>query len=93
MFIDFEILEVLERQAYAAKAGNNTYVWTVTPDTVLLLIAEIRGIKAERDWLAARIHHDGYLSCPGGKVSKCHEISCKNCWLKAASDAIQESML
>ena len=59
------------------------------PDTVLELIAELRQARAERDWLAARIHHDGYLSCPGGKVSECHKISCKNCWLEAARDAVE----
>lgn len=42
-------LEIIERQAYAAKADNATCVEAVTPDAVLKLISTVREIEEERE--------------------------------------------
>ena len=76
---------------------NAAFVAAMNPVAVLELVTELlktqdelRKAQAERDWLATRIYHDGYLSCPGGKVRECQKVSCKNCWLEAASKAVEK---
>ena len=64
--------------------ANAAYIAAANPATVLELIAEVRKARAERDWLVANVH----WQCPDRKKSECHMISCKQCWLKAAREAV-----
>lgn len=67
------------------------------PDTVLGLIAELRQVKAERDWLADRLGNLNEESshselCPDKFTTEtvCKQTTkCNTCWLKAAKEAVK----
>lgn len=79
-----EELDSFEDACKDALAGMYGY----SSKQYLELIAMIRQARAERDWLARMVHHDGFMRCPQGRKDKsCKRLSCKDCWLKAAKEA------
>ena len=71
------------------------YLAVASPDAILELIAELKQVTRERDWLA---EHMPNRRCPNGKTSYtcndwCHTAggnvcyNCLLCWLKAAKEA------
>lgn len=66
---------------------------------VLELVDELRKARAERDWLAEMViavHETGYCpphgECPIVNANPDHG-DCVKCWLKAASEAVEEQKL
>lgn len=92
MSIDLDTLE-------ASYIGGNFTIGSV-PDTVLQLIAELRKVKAERDWLADTLAgycshttgdeqaNCGIMPCPKRKINiRCLDIE-KYDWLVVAMSTV-----
>lgn len=83
MTIDLDALEAL----YV----SGEFTLGSVPNTVLKLITEVRKARAERDWLTEQI--GGNLPCPPYSdvidEADCDNECCEECWLKAASKAVE----
>ncbi|MCR5563674.1 MAG: hypothetical protein K6F46_10000 [Desulfovibrio sp.] len=91
-------LEALEAAARKTKdtigieerlQAETCFVRLARPMRILSLIAELRQMKAEQDWLASRFLKGG--RCPSKEAwRKCdldNGVDCKTCWLNAAKEA------
>lgn len=66
-------------------------------DNDLILIMELKKVCTERDWLAemlVAVHESGYCpphrECPVGDYTLPTQENCKDCWLRAAREAVKE---
>lgn len=96
--IELDTLELCTRGAMtdswytkttSADDATAAFIAAANPAAILELIAELRQAKAERDWIIEQIENG--WPCPPTSdefVGDCDkEMSCKDCWIKAAKEA------